>query len=213
MASLCDAVVPSRKVALVERMLAELLQECICRTLKNILRDSMRLWMCTQRTASEDGMIQLVVRFLNLVTGYHPKASHFWRTMVIPGIISRCKNCPNFLVMGLVYYEWVLIADFALFINRFGDISLSSDERLMPDDESELPLLFTEFCSHDDLTSLVLNLCNRTGTYKPHIVPVSLGRVSDWHGLCVKVCACRRRVYGNSTTALPSTLRLLCQML
>lgn len=81
---------------------SEMLQECLGRTLKNLLRDLMRMWMCSRRTASEDGMVQLVVRFLNLITGHHSKASHFWRTMLIPGVSSRWVL--NFIhcVVGLI---------------------------------------------------------------------------------------------------------------
>ncbi len=82
----------TERIILTERLLSQLLQECIGRALKNILRDVMRMQMCSQEhsyTTSEDSMIQLVVRFLNLVTGYHAKAGHFWRDMLIPGVISR----------------------------------------------------------------------------------------------------------------------------
>jgi hypothetical protein len=46
-----------------------LLLEVVSRTLKNILRELQRTWMKSRRTTSEQGMHELVVRFLNLVTG------------------------------------------------------------------------------------------------------------------------------------------------
>lgn len=67
----------------------ELLNECVSRTLKNILRHTQRVWMSTYKTTSEDGMLQLIVRFLNLITGYHETSQDFWSQIVIPGIISR----------------------------------------------------------------------------------------------------------------------------
>lgn len=79
----------SAKIQLAVQLQSELLLECVGRALKNILRDMMRLWMCSQRTASEDGIVQLVVRFLNMVTGYHHQAGEFWSTMVIPGVVLR----------------------------------------------------------------------------------------------------------------------------
>jgi hypothetical protein len=73
----------------VEEIRIELLNEVVSRTLKNILRQSQRVWMSKLRTTSEHGMLQLIVRFLNLVTGYHKNSSSFWSESVIPGIISR----------------------------------------------------------------------------------------------------------------------------
>lgn len=67
----------------------ELLNECVARTLKNILRHTQRKWMSTWRTTSEDGMLQLIVRFFNLVTGYHDMSNDFWNRIVIPGLITR----------------------------------------------------------------------------------------------------------------------------
>jgi hypothetical protein len=77
------------KSQLAAQLQTELLLECVGRALKNILRDMMRMWMCSQRSASEDGIVQLVVRFLNLVTGHHRQAGHFWSTMLIPGVVAR----------------------------------------------------------------------------------------------------------------------------
>jgi hypothetical protein len=67
----------------------ELLNECVSRTLKNILRHTQRKWMSTWRTTSEDGMLQLIVRFFNLMTGYHEMSNDFWDRIVIPGLITR----------------------------------------------------------------------------------------------------------------------------
>lgn len=73
----------------IEEIRMELLNECVSRTLKNILRHTQRVWMSTYKTTSKDGMLQLIVRFLNLITGYHEMSRDFWSRIVIPGIISR----------------------------------------------------------------------------------------------------------------------------
>lgn len=67
----------------------ELLNEIVSRTLKNILRETQRFWMSKLKTTSEHGMLQLIVRFFNLITGYHRNSSNFWNEIVIPGMITR----------------------------------------------------------------------------------------------------------------------------
>lgn len=66
-----------------------LLKECICRTLKGILRELQRSWMSSQMTASEQGLHQLIVDFLNTVTGAHPRSQIFWDTHVTNELIKR----------------------------------------------------------------------------------------------------------------------------
>lgn len=72
-----------------ENIRMELLNEIVSRTLKNILRHTQRVWMSKLKTTSEHGMLQLIVRFFNLITGHHVNSTNFWNQIVIPGIISR----------------------------------------------------------------------------------------------------------------------------
>jgi hypothetical protein len=76
-------------VHVIEEICRELLNEVVSRTLKNILRQTQRVWMSQLRTTSEHGMLQLIVRFFNLITGYHHSSMNFWNHIVIPGIICR----------------------------------------------------------------------------------------------------------------------------
>ena len=74
----------------IESICRELLNEVVSRTLKNLLRQTQRVWMSKLRTTSEHGMLQLIVRFFNLITGYLGNSSmNFWNQIVIPGIICR----------------------------------------------------------------------------------------------------------------------------
>ena len=111
----------------------ELLMECISRTLKNILRKTQRQYMCSQRSCSEEGMMHLVIDFLNLVTSSHPSSCEFWSYLVIPGIMER-----------------------------FGRVALTDNEIKLPDDCS-MPKLFNDYCSHDDVRLLLNRLCKRGG--------------------------------------------------
>ena len=85
---------------------AELLQECIYRTAKNVLRRIQRMWMVSHRSSSEDGMMTLLVRYMNLISGYHDKAAEFWNTMLIPGIISRYLSLVN--IDGMIAAHCIL---------------------------------------------------------------------------------------------------------
>lgn len=70
----------------------KLLEECVLRTLKNILRDCLRSHTMS-RSGSEHQLCGLVVRFLNLVTGAHTDSSEFWSTTVTTGVIRRFGEC------------------------------------------------------------------------------------------------------------------------
>ncbi|CAM9819317.1 unnamed protein product [Discosporangium mesarthrocarpum] len=66
-----------------------LLTEMVARTLKNIMRDFQRRWMKHECCKSDEGMGNLVVEFLNLVTGRHPNSSDFWEQKVVIGLMQR----------------------------------------------------------------------------------------------------------------------------
>lgn len=62
----------SSKEMLCYRLRAELLLQCISRTLKNILKDIQRNWIKSRQSdISEQAFRQILVQFLNLVTGAH----------------------------------------------------------------------------------------------------------------------------------------------
>lgn len=70
----------------------ELLQECIIRTLKTLLRRTQRTWMKEYKTSSEDGMLRLIVKFLNLITITSSKSEYhrfFWQEKLIPEILMK----------------------------------------------------------------------------------------------------------------------------
>lgn len=59
-------------IVLCGRIRAELLLQCVSRTLKNILRCIQRDWIKSQHSdVSEQAIRQILVQFLNLVSGAH----------------------------------------------------------------------------------------------------------------------------------------------
>jgi hypothetical protein len=71
------------------RLESDLLQECIHRTLKSLLRNMQRTWVQSQRTVSEQAVRQIVVQFLNLCTGSHRNSDVFWSSLVTPACKVR----------------------------------------------------------------------------------------------------------------------------
>lgn len=118
---------------------AELLLECIARTLKNLLRHIQRQRTYTRRICSEEEMTTLVVDFFNMITAAHPAAASFWSMLVIPGIY-----------------------------NRFGTITLMPDEATSntaanSNNGVQLPILFTDHISDGDIEMLLHRVCLRGG--------------------------------------------------
>jgi hypothetical protein len=61
-----------RQALLRHRLRCELLLQCVGRALKNLLRDMLRAWVRSQRSdVSEQALRQILVQFLNLVSGAH----------------------------------------------------------------------------------------------------------------------------------------------
>lgn len=58
---------------------SDLLKECVCRTLKGMLRRHLRHLMFKYKTSSEQTLMREVASFLNLVTGSHSQSSTFWK--------------------------------------------------------------------------------------------------------------------------------------
>lgn len=95
---------PTSKLNSIENICRELLNEVVSRTLKNLLRQTQRVWMSKLRTTSEHGMLQLIVRFFNLITGYLGSSSiNFWNQIVIPGIISRYVRLLSRFIFPMFY--------------------------------------------------------------------------------------------------------------
>lgn len=81
----------------------ELLRECISRTLKCILKEMQREWLKVQKTSSEQGIRDLIVRFLNLVVGAHKNSEQFWSVQVTDKYIAKFGN------IGLLEFPYELL--------------------------------------------------------------------------------------------------------
>lgn len=79
----------SSRIATWMRIQSDLLGGCICRTLKCMMRASQRGWMEVNRTPSEHGVREILVKFLNLITGAHPNSEKFWRNDFPRELIDR----------------------------------------------------------------------------------------------------------------------------
>lgn len=71
----------------------KLLVEITSRTLKNLLRDFQRRWMRSERSTSEEGMLNLITQFLNLIVGSNVNSAEFWEERVVIGMIQRFGRC------------------------------------------------------------------------------------------------------------------------
>lgn len=71
----------------------KILVEIISRTLKNLLRDFQRRWMRSEKSTSEEGMLNLITQFLNLVVGSNINSAEFWTDCVVIGMIQRFGRC------------------------------------------------------------------------------------------------------------------------
>ena len=71
----------------------KILVEVISRTLKNLLRDFQRRWMRSEKSTSEEGMLNLITHFLNLIVGSNVNSAEFWTERVIIGMIQRFGRC------------------------------------------------------------------------------------------------------------------------
>lgn len=67
--------------------------EIISRTLKNLLRDFQRRWMRSEKSTSEEGMLNLITQFLNLIVGSNLNSDEFWQERVVIGMIQRFGRC------------------------------------------------------------------------------------------------------------------------
>lgn len=83
--------IPATKLNFGARL--KLLVEIISRTLKNLLRDFQRRWMRSEKSTSEEGMLNLITQFLNLVVGSNINSSEFWTERVVIGMIQRFGRC------------------------------------------------------------------------------------------------------------------------
>lgn len=83
--------IPATKENFVPRL--KILVEIISRTLKNLLRDFQRRWMRSEKSTSEEGMLNLITQFLNLVVGYNLNSEEFWAERVVIGMIQRFGSC------------------------------------------------------------------------------------------------------------------------
>lgn len=81
----------AKQLFLCYRIRTELLLQCVSRTLKNILRDILRSWIKSQRSdVSEQAIRQILVQFLNLVSGAHTNS------------VTRINKCI------LVHYSFII---------------------------------------------------------------------------------------------------------
>ena len=83
--------IPATKEYFAPRL--KILVEIISRTLKNLLRDFQRRWMRSEKSTSEEGMLNLITQFLNLVVGYNLNSDEFWVERVVIGMIQRFGSC------------------------------------------------------------------------------------------------------------------------
>ncbi len=67
----------------------EILKECLCRVLKNLLRRLQRDWMRRQRSSSDRGLLDQAAHFLNRISGTHKYSEDFWTKEVTVALQQR----------------------------------------------------------------------------------------------------------------------------
>jgi hypothetical protein len=72
-----------------EQMRVLLLAEIAARTTKNVMRSYLRMIMKIMKTSAEYMQVELVVEFLNVLTGSHPQTSEFWADQLYHSMIAR----------------------------------------------------------------------------------------------------------------------------